>query len=69
MRDQCPVVGRLGLGASCIRLGDDPSLALGNQRRLQGLDIIWKFLEASAHDQDQSIKRSACEAPSCGLIQ
>ena len=69
MRDQSPVVRRLGLGAGRIRLSDDPSVALGDQRRLQGLDIVWKIMKASAHDQNQSIKRSACEAPSCGLIQ
>jgi hypothetical protein len=52
MRDQSPVVRRLGLGASRVGLSDDPSLALGNQRCLQGVDFIGMIMKPSAHDQN-----------------
>jgi hypothetical protein len=40
MRDQRLVVGGPGFGEGCIRLRDNPSAALNDQRRFQRFDII-----------------------------
>ncbi len=57
MRDQRLVVGGPGFGKRCVRLRDDPSATLGNQRSFQCIDIIWQRFKAVTHPQMESQKQ------------
>ena len=56
MRDQRLVVGGPGFGKRCVRLRDNPSATLGNQRSFQCTDIIWQRFKAVTHPQIESQK-------------
>jgi hypothetical protein len=52
MRDQCLVVGELGLRRRRHSLGGNPFRALGDQCRLQGVDVVRQHVGRDRHAID-----------------
>jgi hypothetical protein len=60
MGDQCLVIGGPAFDEGCIRLRNNPSAALNDQRRFQRFDIIRQRFVAAFHDADGIIKSAIC---------
>ena len=69
MRDQRLIGGELRLRDGGVRLGQNASLALDDERRLQRTDIVGKVREAGVHAPNRNTKSAICGAPILPMIQ
>ena len=68
MRDQRLIGGDFGLRDGGVRLGQNPPLALDDERRFQRCDIVGKVREAGVHAPNRSTKSAICGAPISSMI-
>ena len=69
MRDQRFPGRKRGLCRRRIGLGQNPSVALGRERRFQLRDVIGNGGSRRVHNADKITKFAICGAPICGVIQ
>jgi hypothetical protein len=69
MRDQRLLDGEFGLCGGGVSLGQNPSVAFGDERRFQRFDVVGKIEEAGVHDPNKIIKSAICGAPIFRVIQ